>query len=116
MFWGRFKSKVDKSRRVVVPKPFRDICGDYVMASRFGNRLMCYRLQEWKELEKEHKSEGPWWRFIAAAYMYRIDGKGRILLLESPYRRSPIDKAAVFLGCGDHFEMCSFNSLMDSPR
>ena len=33
MFWGRYKARVDSNRRLVIPKPFRDMCGDSVMVS-----------------------------------------------------------------------------------
>lgn len=117
MFWGRFKAKVDKSRRVVVPKAFRDICGDHVMVSMFGDRLMCYSPKEWETLRRERRSWSAWRRFIAGAYIYGMDKKGRILL--TPGHSSVFGgNGAVFLGCGDHFEILpnSSSSLMESPR
>ena len=116
MFWGRYKARVDSSRRLVIPKPFRDICGDSVMVSMAGDRLMCYRPKEWEELEREHASHEAWWRFIAAATMYRIDKKGRIILVRAHIDRSLMRRDAVCVGFVDHFEICSSSSLMDKLR
>ena len=116
MFWGRYKSRVDSNRRIVIPKPFRDICGDSVMVSMAGDRLMCYRLKEWENLEKEYASQEAWWRFIAAASRYGIDGKGRIMLKRAHIDRSFMRRDAVCVGFVDHFEICSASSLMDKLR
>jgi division/cell wall cluster transcriptional repressor MraZ len=116
MFWGRYKARVDSSKRIVIPKPFRDICGDSVMVSMAGHRLMCYRMKEWKNLEKEHAADEAWWRFITAGSMCWIDGKGRILLARVHIDRSLMRRDVVCAGFVDHFEICSSSSLMDKPR
>jgi len=107
---------VDSNRRIVIPKPFRDICGDSVMVSMAGDRLMCYRLKEWRNLEKEYASQEAWWRFIAAASIYGIDGKGRIMLARGHIDRSLMRRDAVCVGFVDHFEICSSSSLMEKLR
>ena len=78
-----------------------------------GDRLMCYRPKEWEKLEREHASHEAWWRFIAAATMYRIDKKGRIILVRAHIDRSLMRRDAVCVGFVDHFEICSSSSLMD---
>jgi DNA-binding transcriptional regulator/RsmH inhibitor MraZ len=117
MFQGKYKLRLN-GRRLVIPKPFRDICGDYVIISMFGDRLMCYSPKEWETLKRERRSWSAWRRFIARAFIYGIDLKGRILLMKSHSDGSGIENDAVCIGYGDHFEILpnSSSSLMDSPR
>ena len=86
------------------------------MVSMAGDRLMCYRLKEWRNLEKEYASQEAWWRFIAAASIYGIDGKGRIMLARGHIDRSLMRRDAVCVGFVDHFEICSSSSLMEKLR
>ncbi|MEM7046958.1 MAG: hypothetical protein AAF442_04830 [Pseudomonadota bacterium] len=116
-FSGNYLNRVDAKGRVSIPAPFRGAL-ETMTDGHIGLRLRDQTIAAYtskfidevmRRLE-ELPSDSPERHLLAHKYLgsiqqIRPDGEGRIIVPRDMAQQAKIDREAIFVGLGDHFEI-----------
>lgn len=120
-FFSHFEKQIDAKGRVSVPAPFRAVLGEqngdriycFPSLNEDDNAIECYppaayfALLEQIEgiIESPEAREHLEWAVITRGVELTFDGEGRVVMPERLLKGAGIDKAAMFAGRGDRFQV-----------
>jgi MraZ protein len=118
MFLGTFEPNILDNFRLALPKKIREELGgrDLVLTTGFEQCIFGFADNAWEEITKVELSrplfsdkEGRDLRrkMCATAVKVSLDAQGRFIIPEIMSNFAKIEKTAVVIGAGDHFEIWS---------
>lgn len=117
MVIGSYSTSITSSRRVAVPKRFREELGDKFVAAKWYERcLVMVSLSSWGEMVSKLTGSSKiitstvrdTERFIlGSAYELEPDAQGRVVLPSALVGYAELKSDVVFLGLGDRIEVWS---------
>ncbi len=115
MFQGASSLSLDAKGRLSVPTRHRDVlsataAGQITVTKHPHGCLMLFPRPEWEKFRDriaELPMSAQWWKriFLGNAMDMEMDGTGRVLISPELRAAAGIDKDAVLLGMGNHFEL-----------
>lgn len=115
VFFGEYMVSFSAPGRIVVPKKLRELIKGniFILTKGFDFCLAGYDREDWEArakellsvslLEKENIEKR---RFVFGSAVYlEIDEQGRFVIPKNLLEYSTLDKKAMIVGVGDHFEI-----------
>jgi MraZ protein len=115
VFFGEYSVSFSAPGRIVLPKKLRELLKGniFILTKGFDFCLGGYDKQDWEDrarellqvslLEKENIEKR---RFIFGSAVYlEIDDQGRFVIPKNMLLYAGLEKSAVIVGVGDHFEI-----------
>ncbi len=114
MFFGEFEYRIDEKGRVPIPPRFRkELKEGVVLTPGVEKCITAYPLSEWKKLAAtlttgsvtRSKLRSLNRAIFATAFIYRIDGQGRIALPIPLRQHAGIEEEVVIAGANNYLEL-----------
>lgn len=115
MFQGASSLSLDAKGRLSVPTRHRDVlsataAGQLTITKHPHGCLMIFPRSEWEKFRERIAAlpmQAQWWKriFLGNAMDGEMDGSGRVLVSPELRAAAGLNKDAVLLGMGNHFEL-----------
>ena len=115
MFQGASSLSLDAKGRLSVPTRHRDVLGalagnQLTLTKHPHGCLMVFPRPEWEKFRERIGSlpmSAQWWKriFLGNAMDVELDGSGRVLVSPELRAAAGIERDAILLGMGNHFEL-----------
>jgi len=119
VFYGEYTASFTSGGRLVLPKKIRALIkgSQFVITKGFDQCLSGYDVGDWENRSKEFLSSSllstasiELRRIVFSGAVYvDLDDQGRFVLPKALMQYLKIDKNAIFVGVGDHFEIWSLD-------
>ena len=126
VFFGEYIVSFTGTGRIVLPKKIRErLKGNtFILTKGFDFCLSGYDREEWEEKAKEllnvsllEKDDLDKRRFIFSSAVYiQMDSQGRFVIPKNLLEYAGLEKNAVVVGVGDHFEIWSEKRWRDYQK
>ncbi|MBI2641085.1 division/cell wall cluster transcriptional repressor MraZ [Candidatus Roizmanbacteria bacterium] len=116
LFLGEYRVNFTGHARIIIPKKIREALGKakaFTLTKGFDQCLSGFRNEDWEKAAKELISPSPLEmqkaemkrHLFSSAIVVEIDGQGRFVIPKTLLDYADLDKKAVIIGVGDHFEV-----------
>ncbi len=114
MLIGQYESKIDENGRCALPKRFREILGDKIIATLgFESSIIIVKQSEWQSLLEgtegrpflEYETRETQRFLLGSASTVELDSKGRLILPGYLREFGKITEEVVFLGLSRYVEV-----------